>query len=157
MNTDVFTGPLTHSFALLLALLNCSLNPHCWFHSDSFARAIYCAQSFAHSYTLELVGKWMVIWLFLRVFFFGLDHSKSAFLHSFFLYLVSRRPESGLDLNYCRNPSKHSQAWCYVMENGKEKWKNCNMHPCALTATTTMTPGNASDIDWNKASLYYQM
>merc|ERR1719414_1257020 len=67
-------------------------------------------------------------------------------------YLPSKRPESGLDLNYCRNPSKHSQAWCYVMENGKEKWKNCNMHPCAPTATTTMTPGPKCCSDGNCAS-----
>jgi len=58
----------------------------------------------------------------------------------------SKHPNSGLDSNYCRNPSEHEQAWCYVKVNGVRKWKNCDMRTCpstttpATTATTTMEP-----------------
>ena len=52
-------------------------------------------------------------------------------------YVLHRNPNSGLESNYCRNPSGHSQAWCYVMKNGSRKWENCDMRTCTLTTTKT--------------------
>jgi len=49
-------------------------------------------------------------------------------------------PNKGLDSNYCRNPSDHTNAWCYVEKigkNGKPEWRNCNMKKC---------PGLAKDV-----------
>merc|ERR1712168_1282573 len=41
-----------------------------------------------------------------------------------------KNPDSGLDGNYCRNPSGHHQAWCYVVKNGAWVWENCDMRSC---------------------------
>lgn len=45
----------------------------------------------------------------------------------------SRHPVSGLDSNYCRNPSGHDNAWCFVTNNNKRggKWEDC---PCPTDA-----------------------
>jgi len=34
------------------------------------------------------------------------------------------KPNAGLEKNYCRNPSKHSNAWCYTTDHDK-RWENC--------------------------------
>ena len=36
---------------------------------------------------------------------------------------ISKYPNSGLDMNYCRNPDKSKTLWCYVMNESNEKVK----------------------------------
>jgi len=39
-------------------------------------------------------------------------------------------PNDGLDENYCRNPSNHSEgAWCYTIDEDK-RWEDCNVPTC---------------------------
>merc|ERR1712002_926913 len=54
-------------------------------------------------------------------------------------YTPENYPDSGLDANYCRNPSDHSQLWCYVKKTGKE-WRNCKMPTCAPTTEPALNP-----------------
>ena len=65
MNRDVGTGPVaqwaTHSFVHLFA---------CTAHSLACtAHSLACSALLAHSLTPELMGKWMIRWLFLLCFF----------------------------------------------------------------------------------------
>jgi len=42
-----------------------------------------------------------------------------------------RKPLSGLEANYCRNPSDHENAWCYVQKNSlNKKWDDCSIRSC---------------------------
>ena len=41
-----------------------------------------------------------------------------------------RKPNSGLESNYCRNPSKHKNAWCYVKIEGGTQWADCRVQMC---------------------------
>ena len=66
-NPDVSTGPRTFPFACLLAPLTHSRAPYCSLCSRALLRPLL--YSLAHSFTPELVGKWMIKWLFLLRFF----------------------------------------------------------------------------------------
>jgi len=55
-------------------------------------------------------------------------------------YTPENYPDSGLDANYCRNPSDHSQAWCYVKKTGSKKWRNCKVPTCAPTTEPALNP-----------------
>ena len=39
-------------------------------------------------------------------------------------FAICSKPNAGLEKNYCRNPSKHSNAWCYTTDHDK-RWENC--------------------------------
>jgi len=53
----------------------------------------------------------------------------------------SKRPEAGLDGNYCRNPKGLYQTWCYVIIDGRRKREKCNMRPCEKITTATIQYG----------------
>jgi len=52
-------------------------------------------------------------------------------------YHPDKKPNSGLESNYCRNPSKHRNAWCYVKIQGGTNWQNCRVPRCVGTLDTT--------------------
>ena len=67
--TDWSTGPLARPFIRSLAPLTCSLAPH-----NLLCLCACCAHSLARSLTSltpELLGKWMIRWLFILVFFYS--------------------------------------------------------------------------------------
>ncbi|XP_078661534.1 plasminogen-like [Branchiostoma floridae x Branchiostoma belcheri] len=41
----------------------------------------------------------------------------------------SYKPPDGTDHNYCRNPSRHTTAWCYTTDPAK-RWENCDVPGC---------------------------
>jgi len=48
-------------------------------------------------------------------------------------WTAAKNPNSGLESNYCRNPSSHTNTWCYVEERKRGQptvWENCDMRPC---------------------------
>ena len=45
--------------------------------------------------------------------------------------LCYRKPNSGLESNYCRNPSGHEFAWCYIKIQGGTRWQNCRIPSCS--------------------------
>ena len=68
-----------------------------------------------------------------------LSCSFKSFMYSTGLWLslfISRKPNSGLESNYCRNPSKHRNAWCYVKIQGGTNWQNCRVPRCVGTLGT---------------------
>lgn len=48
----------------------------------------------------------------------------SNYPHKHYGLTPANKPNAGLVQNYCRNPSKHSKAWCYTTDH-KKRWEEC--------------------------------
>merc|ERR1711982_154185 len=42
-------------------------------------------------------------------------------------YNPQTKPNSGLDSNFCRNPSGHKRTWCYASGAGNGRWEDCDI------------------------------
>jgi len=60
----------------------------------------------------------------------GLKCQPWASLPTSHKYHPDKKPNSGLESNYCRNPSKHKNAWCYVKIEGGTEWADCRVQMC---------------------------
>ncbi|XP_063688512.1 SCO-spondin-like isoform X2 [Bolinopsis microptera] len=45
---------------------------------------------------------------------------------------AERKPDSGLQWNYCRNPDGSNGAWCYNGEGTVPRWEYCDIPICAI-------------------------
>jgi len=43
------------------------------------------------------------------------------------IYNPQKKPNSGLDSNFCRNPSGHKRTWCYASGAGNGRWEDCDI------------------------------
>jgi len=59
-------------------------------------------------------------------------------LPSHFRWTPAKQPGKDLRYSACRNPSDHTQAWCYVkIVNKKGIWENCDIPKCPPPTTPT--------------------
>jgi len=58
---------------------------------------------------------------------------------------TSNYPFSGLDENYCRNPSGGARAWCYTTDSNK-RWEYCDVPLCGVDPPTSAPTSNCSPL-----------
>ena len=110
-NLDCSTGPLAHLFTRSLALLTCSLAPHCSLCSAHFARALCCGH-FALSFARGKVNDYIT--LYRCVFLSILDHSafsepgpgmEESITRTCYLSRVRDQKKRGAAVDFCQNKS----------------------------------------------------